>query len=131
MDTRIILTASLLPLALAACSPDGADRVAKQSNQIADTTTAAVKDAGRKIERAADEARKFGASDAAITTSIKADLLKDPALSAIKIEVETRDGVVTLNGVAPDAAAAARAGRIANAIAGVKDVRNHVVVKQG
>lgn len=130
MDTRMILTATLLPLALAACGPDNAERVAKQTNQIADKTTAAVKDAGRTIERAAEEA-KDNASDAAITTSIKADLLKDPALSAIKIEVETRDGVVTLNGVAPDTMAAERAGRIAIAVAGVKEVRNHVVVKQG
>ncbi len=130
MDTRTILTATLLPLALAACGPDSADRVAKQSNQIADKTTAAVKDAGQAIERAAEEA-KDSASDAAITTSIKADLLKDPALSAIKIEVDTRDGVVTLNGVAPDQTAAERAGRIAIAVAGVKEVRNNVVVKQG
>lgn len=68
-------------------------------------------------------------SDAAITASIKTDLLKDPDLSVFKIDVDTRGGVVTLNGLAGNDAARARAQKMASAIKGVREVRNFLVVK--
>ena len=70
-------------------------------------------------------------SDAAITASIKTDYLKDPDLSVLKIDVDTKDGVVTLNGVAGTADGKKRAEQMAGAIKGVKQVRNHLTVKQG
>ncbi len=70
-------------------------------------------------------------ADAAITASIKTDFLKDPDLSVLKIDVDTRDGVVTLNGLAANDAARQRAGRIAQGIKGVKEVRNYLVLKRG
>ena len=69
--------------------------------------------------------------DTAITASIKTDFLKDPDLSVLKIDVDTRDGVVTLNGLADNEAARGRAERIAGAIKGVREVRNHLTVKRG
>lgn len=69
-------------------------------------------------------------SDTAITASIKTDYLKDPDLSVLKIDVDTRGGVVTLNGLANDEAARTRAERIAAAIKGVREVRNFLVVKR-
>lgn len=69
-------------------------------------------------------------NDAAITASIKADLLRDPDLSVLKIEVETRDGVVTLNGLAGNDAAKARAEKMAQSVKGVREVRNHLATKQ-
>ncbi|HXN16336.1 MAG TPA: BON domain-containing protein [Usitatibacter sp.] len=69
-------------------------------------------------------------SDTAITASIKTDYLKDPDLSVLKIDVDTRSGVVTLNGLAETDEARARAERIASAIKGVKEVRNYLVVKR-
>ncbi|HSN20324.1 MAG TPA: BON domain-containing protein [Usitatibacter sp.] len=69
-------------------------------------------------------------SDAAITASIKTDILKDPDLSVLKIDVDTRGGVVTLNGLAENEAARERAAKIAEATKGVREVRNHLVVKQ-
>ena len=68
--------------------------------------------------------------DTAITASIKTDFLKDPDLSVLKIDVETKDGVVTLNGLAENDAARGRAERIAGAIKGVREVRNHLAVKR-
>jgi hyperosmotically inducible protein len=67
-------------------------------------------------------------SDAAITASIKTDLLKDPYLSAAKVEVETAQGVVTLRGSAASDASRERAGRMAAAVAGVKQVNNQLLV---
>ncbi len=68
--------------------------------------------------------------DAAITASIKADFLKDPDLSVFKIDVDTKDGVVTLNGLAQDDAARKRAESLAQGIKGVREVRNHLVLKK-
>jgi hyperosmotically inducible periplasmic protein len=69
-------------------------------------------------------------SDTAITASIKTDYLKDPDLSVLKIDVDTKGGVVTLNGLTGDEAARSRAERMAGAIKGVKEVRNFLVVKR-
>jgi hyperosmotically inducible periplasmic protein len=69
-------------------------------------------------------------SDTAITASIKTDYLKDPDLSVLKIDVDTRSGVVTLNGLAENEEARHRAERIASAVKGVKEVRNYLVIKR-
>jgi osmotically-inducible protein OsmY len=69
-------------------------------------------------------------SDTAITASIKADYLKDPDLSVLKIDVDTKAGVVTLNGLANDEQARTRAEKLAGAIKGVKEVRNFLVIKR-
>ena len=70
-------------------------------------------------------------NDAAITTAVKAGFLKDPGLSVLKIDVDTKEGVVLLNGIADDAAAKERASQIAQGVKGVREVRNHLSVKQG
>ena len=92
-----------------------------------DNTVASVKDA------AATTTTPEGGkpmSDTAITASIKADYLKDPDLSVLKIDVDTKNGVVTLNGLAADEPARGRAEKIAGAVKGVKEVRNFLVIKR-
>ena len=88
------------------------------STTSATTTTTAPSDTGSKV------------SDAAITASVKTDLLKDPDLSVLKIDVDTKGGVVTLNGLAADEPARQRAEKMASAVKGVKEVRNFLVVKR-
>jgi hyperosmotically inducible protein len=83
------------------------------------------------LERAGEKIKEAAGSDAAITASIKADYLKDPDLSVFKIDVDTKDGVVTLNGMADTPAARPRAEKLASANKGVREVRNHLAVKQG
>ena len=73
---------------------------------------------------------KCAASDPAITASIKTDFLKDPDLSILKIDVDTKEGVVTLNGLAENDEARVRAEKIANGVKGVKEVRNFLVTKR-
>jgi osmotically-inducible protein OsmY len=77
------------------------------------------------------EGTRAAVSDAAITTAVKAGFLKDPGLSFLKIDVDTKDGIVVLNGVADDAAARERAAQLAGDVRGVREVRNHLSVKQG
>ncbi|MDB5870229.1 MAG: transport-associated protein, partial [Polaromonas sp.] len=67
--------------------------------------------------------------DMAITTAISAELAKDPELSVLKINVDTKDGAVTLNGSAPTQAAHDRAGAVAKTFSGVRSVDNKLVVK--
>lgn len=67
--------------------------------------------------------------DMAITTAISAALAKDPDLSAFKINVDTKDGAVTLNGSAPTEAARERAGAMAKTFNGVQSVDNKLIVK--
>ncbi len=69
-------------------------------------------------------------SDAAITASIKTDFLKAPDLSILKIDVDTKEGVVTLNGLAENEQARQRAERMASSVKGVREVRNYLVVKR-
>ena len=69
--------------------------------------------------------------DMAITAAISAELVKDPALSAFKINVDTKNGAVTLHGSAPTEAARERAGAIAKTFSGVQSVDNKLTVKPG
>ena len=67
--------------------------------------------------------------DVAITASIAAGFAKDADLSAIKIDVDTKNGVVSLIGPAPSVAARDRATTIAKGVKGVNSVDNKLVVK--
>jgi hyperosmotically inducible protein len=69
--------------------------------------------------------------DMAITAAISAAFAKDTDLSAIKIDVDTKNGSVTLNGPAPTAAARDKATAIAKGVKGVSSVDNKLVVKAG
>ncbi|MBH2018968.1 MAG: BON domain-containing protein [Burkholderiales bacterium] len=95
--------------------------------------------AGAALKSATDNAEssaKVAASkaiekmdDMAITTAISAALVKDPEIKVFKINVDTKDGAVTLNGSAPTEAARERAGAIARTFSGVQSVDNKLVVK--
>ncbi len=66
--------------------------------------------------------------DAGITAAVKTALAADPALSAVKIDVSTAQGVVSLVGPAPDERSRARAEVLATAPEGVVKVDNRLVV---
>jgi osmotically-inducible protein OsmY len=95
-----------------------AEKTGEAVAAVQDATVPMSNDAGRAV------------SDTAITASIKTDFLKDPDLSVLKIDVDTKGGVVTLNGLTGDDAARSRAEKMAGAIKGVKEVRNFLVVKR-
>ena len=66
--------------------------------------------------------------DAAISAKVRTALAADPALSALKIDVTTREGVVELTGPAPDERSRERAQVLAGAPEGVVRVDNRLVV---
>lgn len=80
-----------------------------------------------KVE-AASERLATSVQDAGITASVNAELAKDDKLSALKINVDTSNGAVRLEGKAPDAESRDRAARLAAGVKGVVRVDNQLVV---
>lgn len=69
--------------------------------------------------------------DSVITAKVKAALVEDKQVSAMKIKVITKDGVVTLKGAVPNAEAGQHALQLAAGVEGVKDVKSDLTVKAG
>lgn len=70
-------------------------------------------------------------SDSTITTKVKSKLAADTRTSALKIEVETVNGVVTLTGAVPNDTEKSAAEQIAKATEDVKNVNNRLTVQPG
>lgn len=68
--------------------------------------------------------------DAAITTKVKAALVKDEVVKARDVNVDTFKGTVQLSGFVDSATQKTRAGEVASSIQGVRDVKNNISVKQ-
>ena len=68
--------------------------------------------------------------DMAITTAISAELLKDAEIKLFRINVDTKDGAVVLNGTVPTDAVRQRAAAIAKTFNGVQTVDNQLVVRK-
>lgn len=69
------------------------------------------------------------AEDSAITTKVKAMLLKEKGIPSTDISVVTSKGRVQLSGFVPSADIVSRAGRITAGVDGVKTVQNNLRVK--
>jgi hyperosmotically inducible periplasmic protein len=127
-----LLAAIPLALALGACTRED---MSKANSEVSAKTDKAVVAMNNATSNAAADVRVKSAEaskdldDAAITASIKTDILKDPDLSVLKIDVDTKDGVVTLNGMADTDAGKARVVVVASNVKGVKEVRNFLTVK--
>ena len=92
----------------------------------------AMKDATQKAEASGSktvQSMAGKADDLAITASISAEFAKDADLSAFKIDVDTKNGNVALNGPAPTVAARDKATQLAKSIKGVVSVSNNLTVK--
>jgi hyperosmotically inducible periplasmic protein len=141
MNTLPLIAPLAALLLLAACDSrqDGTT-----VGQKVDQTVATAKDAAADVKQTARQgldgaaqatqeksdqvAKKVG--DAAITASVNAGLAKDPELSALRINVDTRDGHVSLYGSAPNEGAKQRAQQIAMNEKGVTGVDNQLAVEK-
>jgi hyperosmotically inducible protein len=83
----------------------------------------------RRKAQAAETAVADAAADARITATIKAKLLRDPALSAISISVSTKDGRVALSGTASSPENIRKAMQLALETDGVHEVASSLQVK--
>jgi len=97
------------------------------SDAMAATTNAMDKAASATERGMAKAGEAMG--DAAITGKVKTALIADPDVKALRIDVDTKDNVVTLNGTADTQANADKAVTIAKGIDGVKSVDNRLTIK--
>ena len=114
---------------VAGVTPPGGidDKAAATTGQAAREADAktdeAQKTAGEKTEDIGDATK-----DAALTAAVKSKFLADTDISGLKIDVDTRLGVVTLNGTVPTAAEKKKAVAVAKETDGVKKVVDNLKV---
>jgi osmotically-inducible protein OsmY len=97
--------------------PGGLDDAAQaKAGEAADKAGAAVATAGEAT------------GDAALTAKVKTKFLADSSIAGLKIDVDTKDNVVTLSGTVASAAEKRRAVEVARATDGVKSVVDHLKV---
>lgn len=146
------LAVSAMALGLAACDKMKEPTVGERLDSAVDKTQRAAEEAKVDAERALSSAqtkteaaasdatqaaREAGNAatelmdDAAITARVSAGLAEDAALSALRIDVDTKDRVVTLTGPAPSQDAKERATSIAQGVKGVSSVVNQLTVQPG
>ncbi len=70
-----------------------------------------------------------GTTDAGITTDVKTSLAADEVVSAYEIDVDTREGVVTLTGDVESPVAKEQAVQIARSTEGVRDVVDNLRIE--
>jgi hyperosmotically inducible protein len=148
---RLLVSVAAVLFALTACGKKEEGKTVGQSvdagiakteqlaKQAEEKAAASLASAGDAVKQATKEAEASGSQaagklgekidDIAITALVSTGLAKDPELSAIKINVDTKAGVVTLNGPAPSASAKDKATDIARQVKGVVSVNNQLVVK--
>lgn len=107
---------------------DGVRNVVDQLTVSAGVTpTTGAAEAARDVGAAAD---KIGESteDAALTAKVKTKFLADTAIAGLRIDVDTKNNVVTLTGIVPSAAEKTRAVQVARGTDGVKSVVDNLTV---
>jgi len=129
---------SAAALVLAACDQPKPPTVGEKIDAGIESTQNAATDATRNTQSAGNEIKQEasqagaaiadGAADMTITTKVKTALAGDAQLSALAINVDTTNKVVTLTGPAPTRAASDRAGALAQAVDGVTKVKNQLAV---
>jgi hyperosmotically inducible periplasmic protein len=83
-------------------------------------------DETKQVEKAAEAGKPL--SDTALTQIVKTALQSESSLNAQKIDVENRNGNVTLHGVVGSEEQKEKAGRIAGSVGGVRSVANNLTV---
>lgn len=84
--------------------------------------------AGATLAAAASACADRSPSDSSITESVDNRLEADRDLAAYDLEVETRDGIVTLEGTVPGETQRMAAERVARSTAGVQGVSNQIEI---
>jgi len=81
-----------------------------------------------KTEKTTVEKATDYVDDASITAQVKLALLFHRSTSAIKTKVETKDGIVTVSGVAKNSAERDLVGKLVNNIKGVNGLKNEMTI---
>jgi osmotically-inducible protein OsmY len=110
-------------------------KIEAKGDDAGERVTVSGKEIRAQAEEIGEELKNAGAravdvtSDAAITGAVKVKLAADAELSAVDINVDTADGVVTLNGRVASAVLIDKAAELAKTAPGVKDVKTNLRVQ--
>ena len=129
--TMPVLSVLVASMALVACDQrddSSVSRTEQKAEEVKADVAKGVQDM-KDAAKSATESVGDRVDDAVITTSVNAELAKDPALSALSINVDTSNGAVALRGTAPDATSRERATQLASAVKGVTSVDNQLTVE--
>ena len=137
--TCVLAASSLALIAVAGCDkPNPAESAGKQIDQsmqkmgqrVDQVTDRAKEQVAKTADRAKEQVAKTGQvlDDTAITAAVKAGIIAEPGLKVLKIDVDTKDGQVTLTGSADSAENVQRATQVASSVQGVKSVDNRIAV---
>jgi hyperosmotically inducible protein len=97
----------------------------QKKSEVVGTVESAASNVTEEISRAGSaiqEKAKKALDDAQLTAAIKTKLIAEPGLPALKINVDTRDGLVTLSGTVDSSNQITRAVNIALQTEGVRKV---------
>jgi hyperosmotically inducible protein len=112
---------------LAACGDNRTDTASGKRTESVATAPDRVANATDRVTTKAAVA----VDDTAITTKVKAAVMAEPGLKTLDINVDTKDGVVTLAGTVQSPELKQRAVTLAQQVEGVRSVSDQLVVKQG
>jgi osmotically-inducible protein OsmY len=120
--TKCLLAAASLSLVgLVGCdNPKPAETAGKKIDQAMEKVSDRAKEQAVVANKAMEDTK--------ITAAVKAGILAEPGLKVLMIDVDTKDGQVTLTGSADSAANVERAKQIATNVQGVKSVDNRLAV---
>jgi len=102
-----------------------ASEVAKRVNGVKEVRND-IEVQSRTAERSVGEV----VDDGVITAKVKAALIDNPTTKARQINVDTRNGVVQLQGFVDSNEEKMQAGQVARSVSGVQSVRNDLEIKQ-
>ncbi len=102
--------------------------IARDTNGVTSVTDNIVVSATADTAPTMPDAAPAALSDPGITATVKTKLLGDPAVGGLRIDVDTRDGVVTLSGQVKTQAERDQALKLARETDGVKTVEDKLTV---
>ena len=145
----IFIALAMLTMVMEGCARHTEDgqTVGQKLDRVINRTSLAIIEAGDSLGSQVEQANSTVSSvassisdgalittlavgDSAITASIKTGFIRDPDLNALKIDIETRNGVVSLNGLACNEEGRERAESIARATKNVVRVNNYLAIKR-
>jgi hyperosmotically inducible periplasmic protein len=136
MTMAAIVSVAVLA-ALAGCDRNDQRTAGQQLDAAIAKLKPAAERAKQEAKKAADDTRAMGASageklgDATVSTRVKAVLSADKQLGDSKIDVDTRNGVVTLSGAVANNEARDHVLELARNVKGVNSVNDQLAVKAG
>jgi hyperosmotically inducible protein len=129
-----LAVAALLAAGHSASAQTTGEKIERKMDRAGDKVEQKTDRAEGKMERAGDTAKdmatdaKTGMSDSWLTSKAKIALFADDRVKGRQVNVETKNGVVTLRGKVDSAEAKSAAESVAKGVDGVKSVKNELQV---